>query len=107
MLPSVGVLFGKPIPPIHSSLACVVAAVVPVVAAVPVLLALAVWSAGLASTPLYSITTPEQRPVRVVNVTVVPALALTGADQISVVVPVLTDCPARVQTAPVEAMEVI
>ena len=105
----VGALLRKPTPPIHNSFAWVVIGVVPVTG--EVLLPpgdAAVWSTALAvKIPLYSITTPAQRPERVAMVTLVAAPEPTGADQISVVLPLLlADCATRAQVAPVEVMPV-
>ena len=89
MMPSVGVLLMKPIPPTHNSDAWIVAGVVPVDAAVllPVELAALIWSNGLAvKIPLYSITMAAERRLAWVMDTDVTPAEIFGAYQISVVV---------------------
>src|SRR5436190_17276808 len=108
MLPRVMLLLINPMPPIQTSLPCVVVAVVPVTGEVLLLVELAVWSTGLAAnTPLYSATTAATfSELAKLMVTVVPAPETLVAYQIDTVTPaVLATVAARVQVAPVWVTE--
>ena len=102
-VPSAGVLLENPIPPIQSSFAWAVVAVVPVVGEVllPVLFAPVSKDVGV-NNPLYSITIAAARRLARVIVIPVPAPDTLGAYQISVVLPeALAACETRDQLAPV------
>ena len=90
-------------PPIQSSLAWTVLAVVPVEGLTELPLALAALSSGLAeSMPLYSTTTAAERSVAWLIVRVAAAPETLDAIHISVVEPpALLPCDTRVQVAPV------
>ena len=110
ILPRVGELLMKPMPPSHTSLAWLVVAVVPVAAAVLLPVALTVWSSELvARMPTYSMTTAAERNEDAwVMVRDVAAPDTFIAYQISVVVPlVLAAWAARDHKTPVWVMPVI